>query len=234
MLPKIFQKFKNLVCATSKRKNGDLKTDLKKREAFLKKFKIEPCNLVTLKQIHSNKVYIVNDTFPRTLYGDGLITPKKKICLGIFTADCLPIFIFDPKKEIIGLLHAGWRGTLKKISKKAILIFKKLGSLPKDILVYIGPSICGNCYLVDEERVKIFSLKFSSFKNKIFKKKNNRYFLDLRLLNKLILIKEGVPHFNIQVSKICTFSNKNYFSFKREGKKLSGEMLSIFCQQGIK
>lgn len=231
MLPKIFRKFKNLICATSKRENGDLKLGLKKRECFLNKFHILSENLITLNQIHSNKIYVIKNYAQKELYGDGLITAKKGICLGIFSADCLPIFLFDPKKKIIGLLHAGWQGTLKGISRKAVFLFKKLGSLPKDVLVYIGPSICGNCYFVNKERATIFSLNFPKFKKKIIKKKNKKYFLNLKLLNKLILMEEGIPPYNVQISKICTFSNKNYFSFRREKERLSGQMLSIFCQR---
>lgn len=230
MLPKIFRKFKNLVCATSKKEDGDLKLDLEKRKLFLSKFQILPENLITINQIHSSKIYLIQAPTQEELYGDGLITVKKGICLGIFTADCLPIFIFDPKKEIIGLFHAGWRGTLKGILKKAIFAFKKLGSLPENILVYIGPSICKNCYSIDEKRAKLFSIKFPKFKNKVILKKKRDYFLDLKKLNKLILISQGVLSSNIELSKICTFSNKNFFSFRKERGKLSGQMLSIFCQ----
>lgn len=229
MAIKIFKKFKNLIVATSKKEDGNLKEDLKKRKKFLEKFEILPKNLITLKQIHSDKIILIEEPKTKSKIGDGLITKKRNVALGVFSADCLPIFLFDPKKKIIGILHAGWKGSFKEISKKAIFIFKKLGSAPKDILVYIGPSICKNCYFVNEKRAKIFSKKFPEFAKKVIIKKRKKYYLDLRLLNKLILMKLGVLPKHIQISKICTFSRKNYFSFRREKTKLKGENLSLIC-----
>jgi len=230
MLPKIFKNFKNLILAISKKRDGNLKNDEEARKKFLDKFNLSFKNLIFLKQIHSKKIILIKKrkSFPRI--GDGMITKEKEIVLGVFSADCLPIFIFDQKREIIGLLHAGWKGSLKGIAKEAIKILKKEGSNPKDVLVYIGPSISGKCYEVPKERAEIFSKKFKKFKSKIIKQKGEKYFLDLRKLNKLIFIEEGVLPKNIQISKICTFCNKNYFSFRREKGNLSGEMLSIFCK----
>jgi len=230
MLPKIFKNFKNLVATTSTKKDGNLRDD-SKREKFLNKFKIKKENFISLKQIHSRKIIVIKNDKKIYSVGDGLITRKKGIALGVFSADCLPIFLFDPKKEIIGILHAGWRGTLKGISKKAIEIFKKEGARPKDILVYIGPSISGKCYEIPRERAKLFIKHFSKFKSKILKQRNGKYFLDLKRLNKLIFIEKGVLPKNIQISEVCTFCNENYFSFRREKEKLSGSLLSIFYQK---
>ena len=230
-MPKIFQKFKNLICASSNKKHGDLKKDIKRRNEFLKSLEILPQDFVFLKQVHSAKIRIVKKPQKIILKGDGLITKEKNVALGIFSADCVPVFLYDPKKEIVGVLHAGWRGTFEKIVSKAISIFKKLKSDPKDILVYVGPSICGNCYVVEKERAGLFQKKFSDFEKKFLKFKKGRYFLDLRKLNKILLEKEGVLAKNIQISPVCTFSNKNYFSFRREKGKLKGEMLSVICQK---
>ena len=229
MLPEIFKNLKNLILATSKKRDGNLENDLEARKNFLAKFSLKSEDLIFLKQIHSKKIIFIEKGKKFSRVGDGMITKEKGIALGIFSADCLPIFIYDPKKKIIGLLHAGWKGSLEGIARKAIKIFKKEGSNPKDILVYIGPSISGKCYEISKERAEIFSKKFPKFKSKIIKKRNKKYFLDLKKLNKLIFIEEGVLPKHIQISKTCTFCNKNYFSFRRE-KKLSGEMLSIFCK----
>jgi len=229
VLPKIFKNFRNLILAISKKKDGNLKNNVKARRRFLAKFNLNLDNLIFLKQIHSKRIIFVKKGKKFSRAGDGLITKEEGIALGVFSADCLPIFIYDPKKKIIGLLHAGWKGTFEGIAREAIKIFKKEGSNPKDILVYIGPSISGKCYEISKERAEIFSKKFPKFKSKIIKKRNKKYFLDLKKLNKLIFIEEGVLPKHIQISKICTFCNKNYFSFRRE-KKLSGEMLSIFCK----
>lgn len=228
-MPKIFQKFKNLIVKTSTKKDGNLK-DQKEREKFLKNLGLFPQNLILLKQIHSAKIIFLQKNKKFQKRGDGLITKEKNLALGIFCADCLPIFLFDPKKKIVGILHAGWRGTLKEISKKAIKIFKKLKSDPKDILAYIGPSICGRCYFVEKERAKLFQKKFPKIWKKFLKEKKGKFFLDLRKTNKILLEREGVLSKNIQISPVCTFSNKNYFSFRRGKGKLKGQMLSLICQ----
>ena len=230
MRPKIFKSFQNLILATSTKKEGNLKNDLEARERFLAKFNLKPEKLIFLKQVHSKRIIFVKKGKKFSRVGDGLITKEKGIALGVFSADCLPIFIYDPKKEIIGILHAGWKGSLKRIAKEAIKIFKREGSNPKDILVYIGPSISAKCYAISKEMAEIFSKKFPKFKSKIIKKRNKKYFLDLKKLNKLIFIEEGVLPKNIQISKVCTFCNKNYFSFRRDKGNLEGEMLSIFCK----
>ena len=230
MLPKIFKNFKNLILAISKKRDGNLKNDENARKKFLDKFNLSFKNLIFLKQIHSKKIILIKKRKGIPRVGDGMITKEKGVVPGVFSADCLPIFIFDQKREIIGLLHAGWKGSLKGIAKEAIKILKKEGSNPKDVLVYIGPSISGKCYEVPKERAEIFSKKFQKFKSKIIKQRGEKYFLDLRKLNKLIFIEEGVLPKNIQISKICTFCNKNYFSFRRKGENLNGEMLSIFCK----
>ena len=161
MLPKIFKNFRNLILAISKKKDGNLKNNVEARRRFLAKFNLNLDNLIFLKQIHSKRIIFVKKGKKFSRAGDGLITKEEGIVLGVFSADCLPIFIYDPKKKIIGLLHAGWKGSLEGIAREAIKIFKKEGSNPKDILVYIGPSISGNCYEIPKERAEIFSKKIS-------------------------------------------------------------------------
>lgn len=219
---KIFKKFKNLVAVVIGKE---------KKKKIFEKFNLKWKREISLFQKHTTKIFIVNKSFPKKI-GDGLITKEKDLLLKIRVADCLPIFFFDPKKEIIGLIHAGWRGTLKEISKKAVLLFKNLGSYPKDILVWIGPSIGKCCYEVKEDLIKKFSKTFPDFKRKIIFKRGGKYFLDLKETNRLILLKEGLKKKNIEISPICTFCNKNYFSFRRE-KKLKEENLAIFCQKSL-
>ena len=77
-------------------------------------------HLILLNQIHSNKVHIINKLPKNKLYGDAMITNKKKIALGILTADCAPIFIYDPDNNFIGAVHVGWKGAYKKIIQKMI------------------------------------------------------------------------------------------------------------------
>ena len=76
-----------------------------------------------LHQLHSNKIFFINKISKKKLLGDGLITNIKNIAIGILTADCAPILFYDPKKNIIGAAHVGWKGAYKKIGKKMISNF---------------------------------------------------------------------------------------------------------------
>ncbi|MFH1540695.1 MAG: polyphenol oxidase family protein [Elusimicrobiota bacterium] len=129
---------------------GDMK-DEKNRKDFLKKYFGN--NIVTCgEQIHGDNIRIVEEkdsgkVLPQT---DGLITCQKGIILAVFTADCLPVFIFDKIKKIIGLIHAGQVGLSKFIIEKAINIFiKNFSSNLSDVYTAIGPHICKECYNVN-------------------------------------------------------------------------------------
>lgn len=139
---------------------GDMKSE-KNRKNLLRKY-FGSDIIICGEQVHGDNIRIVtgNDAgkiLPRT---DGLITQEKGIILAVFTADCLPVFIFDKIKKIIGLVHAGRVGLEKLIIKKAIDIFvKNFGSSPLDIYAAIGPHICKQCYNADldataEEQLK--------------------------------------------------------------------------------
>jgi len=138
------------------------------------------------------------------------------------TADCVPILIFDHKKEIVGAVHAGWRGTKEEIAKKSIeKMLKEFNSNPKDILVGIAPSIRGCCYEVDFNVAKYFL----DYKNSISNLKNGKYMLDLAKVNIAQLKEVGVLEKNIEDSYICTCCEyNNYFSYRKTA--CSGRFLS--------
>ena len=115
--------YKSLNCGKgSKDKKININKNLKK---VCKKINCENNKLVLLNQIHSNKVYLINKIPKKRPVGDALITSKNKFALAILTADCAPIFIFDPYKKIIAAIHAGWKSAYKKIIYQTINKFKK-------------------------------------------------------------------------------------------------------------
>ena len=101
-----------------------------------------------------------------------MITNKKKIILGILTADCVPVIIYDPKLKFVSAIHAGWKGAYKQIIKKVVKFLIKLGSNPKDLVASIGPCITQKNYEIKYD----FKLKFlkQNVKNKIFFKRVKR------------------------------------------------------------
>ena len=115
--------YKSLNCGIGSK---DIKININKNlKKVCQKIKCSKKNLILLNQIHSNKVFSINKTPKKKPLGDALITTKSKLALGILTADCAPIFIFDPKKKIIAAIHAGWKGTYKKIIYKTVYDLKK-------------------------------------------------------------------------------------------------------------
>lgn len=146
---------------------------------------------------------------------DGLITNEPGCVLTTFYADCVPIFLADPVHRAIGLCHSGWRGTVRKISQKAILAMQEdFGSRPEDLLAQIGPSICRESYEVSRETAEKFDWKFSK------KKDNGKYLLDLWEANRDILLMAGIPASHIGLPNLCTACNPELlFSHRASGGK---------------
>ena len=116
--------YKSLNCGAG---SNDKKRNINKNlEKVCEKISCSKNKLVLLNQIHSNKVISINKTPKKKPKGDALITSKNKLALGILTADCAPIFIFDPKIKIIAAIHAGWKGAYKKIIYRTVNILKKI------------------------------------------------------------------------------------------------------------
>ena len=138
--------------------------DLKKNvvrnlEKVAKQINTTKQNIILLNQVHSNKVINVRDIFKIRRIGDGLITNRKKLALGILTADCAPILIFDPKKKIIAALHAGWKGAFKDIIGKTINKLNQKGSKSKDLIAVVGPCISIKNYEVKKDFLNKFLQK---------------------------------------------------------------------------
>ena len=176
-------------------------------------------NIASCVQIHSNHVKYINEAglYKNT---DGLVTHmNNNIYLVIQTADCVPIFMLDSIKGLIGLVHSGWRGTSKSIISSAISIFSDYGSSKDDIKIYLGPSIKSCCYEIKEDVAKYFNKKFII-------KNNQKLFLDLESKINNDLSKIGIKHDNIFISNICTYENKIFCSYRRDYDK-AGRMYSI-------
>ena len=200
--------------------------------------KLDSSNIVRPYQTHTNNVKkITNEVgiFPEKLQDvDGLITRENNKILSLTFADCTPIYLYDKQKNIIGNIHSGWQGTVKKIAKYAIIKMKKeFNSDPKDIICVIGPTI-RKCHFEVQKDVKdIFYNTFKYMKNidKIieFNKNTNSYFIDTVEINKELLKGEGILKENIVDSGICTYCNSNIIhSYRKEGKE-AGRNTALIC-----
>ncbi len=127
---------------------------------------------LSMKQVHGVKVHVVSSK-EEGLVGDGLITNTPDLPLTTYHADCVPIYFYDPLKKVIGLAHAGWRGTVSSIASVMVSrMVEAMGCRPRDILAGIGPSICRDCFEVDFPVYQEF-LKTLGFSEKFMRQKNS-------------------------------------------------------------
>lgn len=154
---------------------------------------------------------------------DGLITNVPGITLVTFFADCVPLYFLDPVHKAIGLSHSGWRGTVSRMGAVTIDKMKDAyGTRAEELLVCIGPSICGDCYEVGEEVALEFKKAFAKDNwNQILRNKDNgKFMLDLWKTNEILLKEAGVKPENIQTTDICTHCNSDYlFSHRTCGNE---------------
>ena len=190
---------------------------LKNLDYISKKMKVKKNNLILMHQTHSNKVVeLKGQNFKRKIYADAMITSIKNLVLGVVTADCVPILIFDKKNKIIGCIHSGWKGAFTNIIKNTILKIRRLN--PKnEIYASIGPCIGKNSYEVDLKFQKKFIKKSKKNIRYFFKKNKNKRLFNLRkyVHDKLLELKVNIDHV-----KYDTFREKdNFFSFRRSHLK---------------
>ena len=206
--------YKSLNCGKgSKDIKKNVNANIKK---VCKKIGCSKSHLILLNQIHSNKVHVINKITNNKFYGDAIITNKKKIALGVLTADCAPIFVYDPKNNFIGAIHAGWKGAYKKIIKKTLNIFKNKGCKINKLIAIIGPCIAKQSYEVKNDFLKRFINQKKS-NNKFFKIKNKKIYFSLNEYINDQLVNNGIK--NIEIIKKDTYLNKNNFFSSRRSLK---------------
>lgn len=177
--------------------------------------------LIQPKQVHENHIEIIKaaGTEPVTLPAtDGAITDQKGVLLTTVHADCLPVWFYDEEHHAIGLVHAGWRGTLAGIAPKAVNLMKETyGSAPENIKVYIGPGISKCCFETGPEVIEAFRKEWE-FADDYAEPKGEKYYIDLKGINCRELQQAGVRSENISVSGHCTCCEPETFaSYRREG-----------------
>lgn len=232
----LFEPYRNLLAVVSTRKAGNLKgvgDEVQENlKSFLGQFSAAPERLVKAEQIHDNHIgeVTVKDVGTTIKGADGLITRDKELFLSVRVADCLPLLAFDPKLSILGVAHAGWKGTEKNIASTLINKFVKFGSKVENILVALGPCIEFCHYEVDDERAERFIR--AGLGKAVMKSISGKFSLDIKQANVLQLKKLGVLPKNMDVSlKSCTYESDDFYSYRSEGKELAGEMAAVVGQR---
>jgi len=171
-------------------------------------------------QKHTDRVVVI-ETSLEPLIADAVITRQKGILIGVQAADCVPILLCDPKMQVVGAVHAGWRGTAEAILKKTIHIFcERFFCDPTHILIAIGPSIRQCCYEVDGDVVRDVSRATGD--GAYFRTKGDKFCLDLASANHLQALTMGVPEGNVWISDDCTFCSPEKFFSYRFSRGLAG------------
>lgn len=186
-----------------------------------------PRVLVIPRQTHSINVRIITGvpTDAELHEVDAVVTQLKGFCLCVSTADCVPILIYDRKKEVIAAIHAGWRGTVGRIVEKTLEAMRICyGTQGKDVIACIGPSISLSSFEVGDEVYAAF--EEAGFDMSRIAKKYEKWHLDLWEANRMQLLAHGVLPGHIEVAGICTYQHhEDFFSARRLGIK-SGRILS--------
>ena len=191
----------------------------KTREELIKDFELGDRNLISGYQTHSKNIQVIKEIdkiyFENT---DGFITNRKDVVIFTKYADCLPVYIYDPLKEVIGLVHSGWRGTLQEITLEAIkLMEKNYGTDRKNVYFAFGIGIGQENYEVGQEFKDLFSEKFSfDIVTESFMEKNGKLYFDNQKFNYLNLIVNGVEKSKIITNEYCTFRDKRFQSFRSD------------------
>jgi len=203
------------------------------RQRFSNELGIDVNSLVLAQQVHGDRIEIIEDkhagrgshciedAIPDT---DAMITTSNKVSIGILTADCVPVMIFDPVRSAIGVAHAGWKGTILMIAAKTVLKMKEIfGTDPSDCMVALGPSIGPCCYEVGEDVISQFDNAFGVGACT----KGNK--LDLPRAVELQLTNVGVK--NISYDGACTACNLELFYSHRVENGVTGRMMSVMSMK---
>lgn len=159
---------------------------------------------------------------------DGLYTNDSGILLTLCYADCVPLYFYDRSSKRIGAAHAGWKGSVGGIASKMIENWEKQGSRLEDIEVVIGPSICGDCYKVDNLVINEAKKWYDRDEKKSFLPvldEPETFYFSLQKFNKDIFLKAGVLERNIYITRLCTSCSPDFFSYRRDGGH-TGRMIS--------
>lgn len=180
-------------------------------------------NLICPNQQHTDNIAIIknqNDIKQlNKIPFDGVITNLQNYPVCLVFADCVPVLLFDEKQKVFSCIHAGWKGTAKKIAVKAVNIMKEeFNSNINDIKVAIGPAICAKCYEVNKDVATQLASTLKNNYDNIFMEQNNKINVDLKKINEMQLTEKGIK--KIDNSLLCTSCNNDlFYSYRAENKK---------------
>ena len=198
------------------------------RKAVCHELGIDEASLITARQTHSTNVAIIDTATMQLTVAqradrlngvDALVTASTGIAIGVFTADCVPMVMFDPMAKVAAVAHAGWKGTLYNIAAATVASMVEMGASPSCIEVAFGPSICQECFEVGDEVASLFEEKGLADGGIIVRNSSTgKAHIDLVKANIAWLSAAGIASGNINPSSPCTKCNPmEYFSARNLG-----------------
>lgn len=232
----LFQAFSTKEAGNMALHTHDRMDEVKQRhDRFLHSLGLVPDRLFLAHQVHGTRVQVVDrltpgrgagslvDLIPET---DALITNDPQVILGICTADCVPVFIYDPIVPAIGVVHAGWRGSIRRITELALeKMVAHFGTEPGRCKAAIGPAICGRCFEVGRAVAEEFAAVVPEV---VAEKPSGVFRVDLLRFNALMLQWAGLPGPSIYMADLCTVCHPEYF-FSYRATQTSGRMMGILA-----
>lgn len=194
---------------------------------------IDTHDTVMVNQTHTNKVIRVDESnrgqglYSERIYGvDAMVTNCKGLALVTSHADCVPVYIYDPVNEAIGLAHAGWRGTVGQIVRNTVeMMTSEFGSNPADMYAMIGPCISIKHFECDRDVIDaIDAMDIDCSSMYYYIEAKNKYHASLSGINKLVLEASGISEDRIDMCDTCTYERADlYFSHRRQGRNRGGQ-----------
>ena len=179
---------------------------------------IDSNRLVMPHQVHDCVVRRIDGPQQGVIEGvDAVMTDVPQLCIGVSTADCIPVLLYDSTHRAVSAVHAGWRGTVLRIVQKAVeAMHDTYGTAPADLQAVIGPGISLDSFEVGDEVYDQFLS--AGFDMQTISRRDAKWHIDLPMCNRLQLMEAGIPSNNIQMTNICTYQQYDrYFSARRLG-----------------
>jgi YfiH family protein len=222
----------NFVSLNFSPKEGDSKDNVRSNWKILAEaFNLEMAQFFVVNQVHGKEILTIDRPLadiivPEPPQFDAIITDQPGVAIGIKTADCVPIFFVDKVKRIIGVAHAGWRGTALSIAAKLVdTLITGFGCRTDDLIAAIGPAIGPCCYQVDEP---VFNAMRGHKGRETFvssAQAKGKWMLDLPLANKMQIIGRGILDRNIYTAGCCTSCNRDmFYSHRGEGENTGRQL----------
>lgn len=217
---------------------GDLEENVQKnRERLAEQLNFPVQHWVSSEQVHGTDISLItSNERGKGAYSletcisktDGLITRESDVLLTLCYADCVPLFFIDPETKWIGVAHAGWKGTTGNMASKMVKALCEQGAKASQIQVAVGPSICRECYKVDQRVISAVDAVLTEQDPKPYQELEvGQFSLDLKELNVQLLKNAGIPETNILSTGYCSSCDQELFFSHRRDRGKTGRMLSF-------